>query len=162
MDFGNIGENAPIILLVIALIFLQIFLRRGLRPRMVPQDIVHGLLSEVRLNLAMAESFNARTKLKKFETVNWQRHQGRVDFLNKSLQANLSDSYTLIGELNQQIAAAKKHKSVNYMATISPDKLKELLSRSRQGLEEWSLANVGTKEPAARPPNIMDDWLGRG
>lgn len=161
MDFGAIGENIPVILLVIGLILLQLFLRRGFKPRTTPQEIAQSLLSEVRLNEALVETFDFRQKPRKFEMVSWQRNKSQLDFLNHPLQVALSDAFVMVEDFNQQIEAARKYKSASYLVNINGDKLKELLARSRQGLEEWLLAKVGTKESSPKIPGILDDWLGK-
>lgn len=161
MDFDAIKENIPVILLGIGLLVLQLILRRGIKPRIAPLQIVQGLLSEIRLNQALAEAYNFQKKPKKFEMVSWQRNKGKLDFLGQSLQTALSDTFTMVEDFNQQIESAKKYKSVNYMVNVNLDKLKEPLARSRQGLEEWLQAKAGTKDASLKFPGILDDWLGK-
>jgi hypothetical protein len=48
-------------------------------------------------------------------------------------------------EFNREIDAAKKYKSSSYLANIEVDKLRESLTRSKQGLEEWFAANKDKK-----------------
>ena len=73
----------------------------------------------------------------------------------------LSDASAIVEDFNQQIGAARKYKSASYMASVNMDKLKEPLAKSKQGLEEWLLARVGTKEPSPKYPGVFDDWTGR-
>ena len=160
MDFGDISENIPIIVMIAGLILLQFFLRRRRKPEITHQEIAQNLLSEVRLNQALAETFNLRQKPKKFEAVSWQRNKNKRDFLAQSLQVALSDALTSIEDFNRQIEAAKKHKSASYMVNVDVGKIKEPLSKSKQGLEEWLLENVGTKESPPKYPGIFGGFFG--
>lgn len=162
MDFGSLGDNAPIFLLIIGIILLQIFLRRGRKPKVVSREVVQSLLSEVRLNQALVETFDLRQKPKKLEAVSWQRHKDKLDFLKQSLRGALSDSFMIIEDFNRQIDAAKKHGSSSYMVNVDVTKLKEPLDRSRQGLEEWFLASADGKDSLKKSTGVLDDWLGRG
>jgi hypothetical protein len=162
MDFGDIGENIPIIAIIIGLILLQFFLRRRRAPATTQQGIVQNLLAEVRLDLKLTEVFNFSQQARKFMTTSWQLHKSKLDFLDQSLQSTLSDAFTMAEDFNQQIAAAKKYKSTSYLASIDVDKLKDKLTKSREGLEEWLLSKVETKEPSPKYPGIFDDWTGKG
>ena len=162
MDFGNISENIPVIVLVIGFILLQFFLRRRRKPEITHQEIARSLLSEVRLNRALAESYHLRQKPKKFETVSWQMNKTKLDFLDQALQVALTGAFTIAEDFNRQIEAAKKYKSTSYIVSIDVAKLKEPLTKSQQGLEEWLLAKTGTQEPSPKYPGILDNWLGKG
>lgn len=159
MDFGTIGENAPLIGVVIVLILLQIFLRKP-KPERVEREVVQNLLSEVRLNWALAETIHLRQKPKKLEVVSWQRNKNKLDFLKQSLQSALSDAFSMVEDFNQRVEAAKKYKSSSYLAGINIDKLKEPLAKSKEGLEEWLLMNVGTIDPPREYPGFLDGLFG--
>ena len=161
MDFGAILDNLPIILAVLVLLLLQFFFWRP-KPERTHQEIAHSLLSEVKLNQALAEIFGLREKPKKFEMTSWQRNKTRLDFLDESLQASLSDSFGMVEDFNRQIESAKKHKSLGYMAGLNVDKLKQPLAKSKQGLEDWFLASTGRKEPPLKYPGIFDTLFGGG
>ena len=143
MDFGDISENLPIIISIIVLIILQFFLRRRRAPAATNLGIVQGLLSEVRLNIRLTEIFTYDKPGRKFMTTSWQMYKNKLDFLEQTLQGALSDAFTMSEDYNQQIAAAKKYKSTSYLASIDVDKLKDKLTKSREGLEEWLQAKVG-------------------
>ncbi len=162
MDFGNIGENIPFVLMIVGLILLQFFLRRRRSSETNPQEIAQSLLSEVKLNLRLAEVFTFHWQAKKFLTTNWQINKNKLDFLDQSLQGTLSDAFTIAEDFNQQIAAAKKYKSASYMASVDVGKLKGTLTKSEQGLEQWLQAKGGATEPPVKVPGVFDDWLGRG
>ena len=160
MDLDTIWENIPLIVAIIGLILLQIFLRRRRKPETTHQEIVQSLLSEVRLNQALVEIFNLRQKPKKFELASWWRNKNKLDFLEQSLQGNLSGAFGMAEDFNQQIEAAKKYKSASYMVGVDVGRLKGPLDKSRQGLEEWLLAKTGEKGPPPKYPGILDDFLG--
>jgi len=161
MDFGDIADNLPIIITVVLLIFFQFFFRRRRQQETTEPDIVQSLLSEVRLNLAIADIYTMHWRTKRFETTSWQRNLTKLDFLDQPLQRALSDAYTMALDFNQQIAEAKKYKSTSYMASISVDRLKGPLTESKEGLEDWLESGAGTEETSSPSSGVLDDFLGR-
>ncbi len=160
MDFGTIGENAPLIVVaVIVLVLLQIFLRKS-KPEAAEQEVVQSLLLEVRVNQALLESFHLWQKPRKFEMVSWRRNKTKLDFLNQSLQSALSDAFGMAEDVNQRVVDAKKYKSASYLVGINIDKLKEPLAKSKEGLEEWLLMKLGTIDPSPKYPGLLDGWFG--
>lgn len=155
-------ENLPLILIGIGLILLFSFFRRGRRAETKPLDIAQRLLSEVRLNIRLIEFFIQTERASQFMTSGWQIDKDKLDFLGQSLQATLSEAYTLVEDFNQQIAAAKKYKTTSYLASIDAAKLREKLIKSREGLEEWLNSKGVSTEPSLKIPSIFDGWLGRG
>ena len=160
MDFTN-PTNMIIFIAVLGLILLQFFLRRR-KPQAFHGEIAQNLLMEVKLNQALAETHNRRQKPRRFEVTNWRRYKSKLDFLTQSLQGALSDTFMMVEDFNQQIETAKKFKSASYTASVDVGKLTEPLARSREGLEEWLLANVGRKEPPPKYPGIFDSLFGGG
>ncbi|MEK7354740.1 MAG: hypothetical protein AABZ77_09570 [Chloroflexota bacterium] len=161
MDFKDIGANLPFIIGAIALVVLQFILRKRRPPEANQQDIVQNLLAEVRLDFRLAEVFSFQYQAKRFMTTTWQLNKNKLDFLDPKLQENVNDAFMMAEDFNQQIAAAKKHKSAAYMASIHMDKLKVLLTTSQQGLEQWLLIKVGSKNPPEKAPGMFDDLLGK-
>jgi len=161
MDFGDIGGNYPIIVIIIGLILLQFFFMRRRKPETTHRAIVQSLLSEVRLDQALVEASYLQQKPKKFVVTSWHMNKSKLDFLQQSLQGNLSEAFGMAEDFNRQIEAAKKYKSASYMASVNMDKLKEPLAKSRQGLEEWLQSKTGTKEPPLEYPGIFDTLFGR-
>lgn len=160
MGFDALGDNAPFILLIIGLIVLQLFLRRRRNPEVTQGDITRNLLSEVRINLALVETYGLRQKPKRFETVSWQRNKDKLDFLSRPLRGNLADAFRVAEDFNQQIQSAKKFKTASYIVSIDADRMKGSLSKSRDGLEEWLMAKTGTKETVPKYPGMFDDFFG--
>ncbi len=160
MDFGALGENVPLLLLIVGLILVQFFFMRKRKPEVTRQEITQSLLSEVKLNLALVETSNLRPKPKKFETVSWQRNKNKLEFLDKSLQSVLSNAFMLVEDFNQQIDSSKKYKSASYVINVDVGKLKGPLTKSREGLEEWFQTKAGSKEPPPKYPGIFDSFFG--
>lgn len=158
----SIGEDFSLILIVLGLGLLIFFLRRGHGAQKASPEVVHSLLSEVRLNQALVEIFSQGQKPKKFEVVNWQINKAKIGFLSQSLRNTLSDTFGMAEDFNHQIKLARKSKSANYIASINIDKLKELLTKSRQGLEEWLLINTGRKDLPVKYPSFFDSFFGTG
>ena len=162
MDFGDIGENIPLIVTIIGLILFQFFFRRKRTPEATPREITQNLLAEVRRNLRIAEAFTFHWQTRKFVVTSWQRNKSKLDFLEQALQISISDAFVMAQDFNQQISAARKHKSASYMASVNMDKLKGLLTKNEQGLEQWLTSETGTTEPPPKTSGIFDDWVGRG
>jgi len=162
MDFGGIDimENLPIILIAVAIIVVQFFLRRRVKPEKTPREIVLSLLGDVGRNLGMVESFSSQSRMSKFMVASWQRNKNRVDFLDQDLQGALSDSFIMADDLNRQIDAARTQKSSIYVATIDVSKLRNPLTKSKEGLEHWLENNFGSKEPPVEYPSLTDFIFG--
>jgi hypothetical protein len=162
MDLDTISQNLPIIIAVLVLVFVQFFLSRRRRPQATQRDVVTNLLSEVRLNLAIAEVFD-QGNARRFEMTSWQRSRTKLDFLDQSLQVALTDAFTMIEDFNQQIAAAKKHRSPSYMASVDAGKLKRPLTKSKEGLEDWITSSSKSGEPPSKTSGVVDGlFTGRG
>ena len=161
MDFKDIGANLPFIIGAIALVAIQYFLRKRRGPEANQQEIVQNLLAEVRLDLRLAEVFSFQYQAKRFMTTTWQLNKNKLDFLGKALEASMSNAFTMAEDYNQQIAAAKKYKSTSYIASVNMDKLKGLLAVCQEGLEQWLVLKVGSKDPPLRTPGVFDDLLGK-
>ena len=161
MGFGDIGGNVPLLVVISVIILLQFFLRRGRKAKTTNREITQNLLSEVRLDLAITEVFNFHWRTKTFMTTSWQMNKTKLDFLDQSLQVALSEAFIMAEDFNRQIKAAKKYRSTSYMTNIDVDKLKEPLTKSKQGLEQWLQSATGIKESRPKYPGVLDDWLGR-
>ena len=161
MDFKDVGANLPFIIGAIALVVIQFFLRRRRGPGANQQEIVQNLLAEVRLDIRLAEVFSFQYQARRFMTTTWQLNKNKLDFLAPKLQESVNNAFLMAEDFNQQIAAAKKYKSTAYMNSINIDKLKELLDASQQGLEQWLLLKVGSKNPPEKEPGVFDDLLGK-
>ena len=139
-DLGDIGRNLIILVPIILLILFNIFRRRRKGERTEP-EIAMSLLSEVAFNQQIVESFFQQGRATKLRTGSWQRNKDKLEFLDQKLQENLAKTFSMAEEFNRALDASHKFKSSSYLEGISPDKLKDSLARSRQGLEEWFQSN---------------------
>lgn len=149
MDFGETGANAVVILAIVALLVLNIFLKRR-RGEKTPVEMAISLLSEINRNQALAEEFRFELHVSKFQTGSWKRNKDKLDFLDHVLRAAIDESFSMAEGFNQEIAAAKRSKSTSYLSSINVAKLKEPLAKSKQGLEEWLQANMESQPLAKR------------
>ena len=157
----NIQENLPLIIAAIALVGIQYFMRRRRGPGAKQQEIVQNLLGEARLNLRLTEVFTFDYKAKRFITTTWRIYKNGLDYLPQKLQEQVNNAFMMTEDFNGQIAAAKKNKSTIYMSNINMDKLKGLLESCKEGLEQWLLLKVGSKDPPLKAPGMFDDLLGK-
>jgi len=160
MDFGDITENIPIIAMIIGLIVLQFFLRRRRKPETGQRYIAESLMSEIRVNLRLAEVLSEGEQIKRFITTSWKINKNKIDFLEQPVQSALTDAFTIAEDFNQQVAASRKYKSTSYIASIDVQKLKAKLTNSKEGLEQWFLNTTGSKEPPPQSPGMFDSLLG--
>lgn len=145
MDFGDGWQSFALLALVIILLIASIFFRKR-KGESAPMIIAMSLLRDVDKNQKLMEAFLFHWKTKKFKTENWEKYNDKIGFLDEELRMTLSDAFDLAEEFNEQIEAARKHKTSSYLAAIQVDKLREPLAESRQGLEEWVQENWGKPE----------------
>ena len=145
-DWEEIGQILAYLIPVIILILINVFFRKQQEQKR-RQTVVKSLLSEIDYNQKLMEAFSLQWQAKKFKTGVWKRNTGKMDYIDQSLHNTLAGAYEIAEEFNKEIDAAKKHKSVSYLAGIRMDRLKEPLAKSKQGLEEWIELNKGKKKP---------------
>lgn len=152
MDFGDAGAILIIIIPIIMIILFTLF-RTRIRGERTPLEIVASLIREIKDNQKLVEGFSFQLP-KKFKTGSWKRNNAGLDFLDQEVQTALSDAFSLAEDFNQQIEAAKKHKSASYLSSITVEKLTEPLAKSKQGLDEWLKENLKT-EVFRRPGGLF-------
>ncbi len=151
MDFGDISETLPLIISVVVLLLFQYIARKKRPANANNSTIVQSLISDISMNIRLADYFNYSKPGKKFTDASWKLYQDKLDFLDQPVKGTLTDAYLLIDEYNQQISSAKKYKSTSYLSALDMSKLKQLLEKSQRGLEEWFSANAGTESPTRTP-----------
>lgn len=162
MDISkNIGDNLPLVIGAVALVFFQYVLRRRRGPAGNQNDIVQDLLGEVKLDIRLAELFAVKWQTKKFMTTTWQLNKDKLDFLDKAAQVSISDAFVMAEDFNQRMEAARKSRSNADMAGADMGKLQELLVVCREALEQWLLLKVGSKNPPLKARSMFDNLLGR-
>jgi hypothetical protein len=158
----NIKQFYPFIIIAVAWVLLRFLLRKGQGPVRNQQEIVQNLAREARLAHRMAEVFTSRgTKAERFITTTWQLHKDKLDFLEPSLKKTVDEAFMMAVDVNKLIGDAKKYKSASYLTGIDIAKLTDLMAKSQEGLEQWLLIKVGSRNPPERAPGLFDDLLGR-
>jgi len=146
IDWGEIGKVVGYVIPVIILLVVNVLFRKQQEQKR-RLSVVRSLLSEIEYNQKHMEALSLKWQIKKFKTGHWQRNKDKMDYIDQSLHVTLTGTYEIAEEFNRDIEAAKKYKSTSYLASIQVDRLKEPLSKSKQGLEEWLQLNKGRKEP---------------
>jgi hypothetical protein len=146
--FGSIAERLLFALGIIALVVIWSLLRRN--PRKSHAEMARSFLTETKINISLVETFDRQPKPRRFETVEWQLHKNGIGFLEKSVQDDLTATYTIMLGYNKRLKAAMKAKSTERV-TLDLVGIKERLTRIKAGLEDWLLKNVGTIDQHERP-----------
>jgi len=139
----NAESMLPIIAIVLFMV-VNIFLKRRTAEKTEMGKAI-SLLTEINQNLKIIEVFAYDLRARKFKIGSWNRNKAKLDFLDERLHTALVNTFNMTEEFNREIDAAKKYKSSSYLANIEVDKLRESLTRSKQGLEEWFAANKDKK-----------------
>jgi hypothetical protein len=149
MELSDTAKNLLVILVIVVLLVLNVFLRRR-RGERTPFEVALSLLSEINRNQKLADEFEFQMKVKKFRTGSWKRNKNKLDFLDQSLHTTIDEAFDTAEGFNQNIDDAKKHRSTIYLSGINVANLKEPLTKSKQGLEEWLRANMDKQQSAGR------------
>jgi len=145
MNGENILETILPLIAIVLFIMFNFFIKRRTTEKTELGKII-AMLSEINHNLKIIDAFSFNLGVKKFKTGSWTRNQAKLDFLDERLRTNLTRAFGMTEEFNQNIDAARKHKSSSYLASIETDKLKEALTKSQQELGEWLNENKDKKE----------------
>ena len=145
-DWEEIGKILSYLIPVAVFIVFNVLFRKQQEQKR-RLAVVKSLLSEIDHNQKLMEAFLLRWQYKKFKTRNWKRNKDKMDYIDQSLRATLAGVYEIAEGFNREIEAAKRQKSVSYLAAIRVDRLREPLAKSRQGLEEWYALNKDRKKP---------------
>jgi len=158
-DFFGEGSQWTILIPLIILIVFTFFMRRRKQERN-PQEIAMSLLVDLNANHKILEEFNTQTRPKKLKIGSWQRNNDKLGFLDESLHASLSNFFRMAEDHNLQIDSAKRYKSISYVSGINVDRIKEPLTKSREGLQEWLKTNMEQMGPAAGRPGCLGGGFG--
>ena len=145
-DWSEIGKVVGYIVPLIILFVVNVLFRKQQEQKR-RLEVVRSLLSEISYNQKRMEAFSFQWQTKKFKTGNWKRNKDKMDYIDQNLHATLADTYEIVEEFNREIEAAKKHKSLSYLAGIQVNRLEKPLAKSKQGLEEWLQLNKERKKP---------------
>jgi hypothetical protein len=157
MFFGSLGEKLLFVAAIFA--FIMLFaLMRGKDPRRARADIVRTLLSELRIDTILVDTWDRQPVQRYFEVTGWQLHKKKLQFLEKDLQKDIADVFGLAVDYNMRLRAARKAKSTEKVAP-ELETMKEAIPRVKRGLEDWLLANVGSIDQQERP-GLIDGLFG--
>lgn len=152
-DWSEIGKALPTILPIIFVLVVN-FLFRKQQAQKKKLTVVRSLLSEINYNQNLIEAYSMRWQARKFKTAIWKRNKDKMDYVAPDLFSTLAGAYEITEEFNQEIDTAKKYQSNSYIASIKMDRLREPLTKSKQGLEEWIQLNKGKEKIFKRSRNL--------
>ncbi|HEY93953.1 MAG TPA: hypothetical protein G4O15_03310 [Dehalococcoidia bacterium] len=160
MDFGNLSEVMPVILVILGLVAIQLFMRRKNVSPSSHQHVVHAILSDIRVNLRLVQILMDGEQIKRFAINGWKTNRNNIEFLSQNLQSALTDAFNIALDYNEQVSTTKQFKTSNYIASIDTVKLRDLLQKCKSALEDWLMNNVGTTDPGGKT-GIFDSLIGR-
>ena len=158
MNWGLVGERLILVVVVVGFVLLfSVF--RGRNPLKVRAELVRTLLSELRVNIILVETYLQQPRPRRFETTHWQLNRKKFAFLGKAVQDDMDIFFQKAIDHNARLKAAKKAKSTE---VVVPDLegMNAPMKRIKLGLEDWLLANVGRIDDQERP-SMIDGMFGR-
>jgi hypothetical protein len=134
-----------IIFLVLILFLIWSFSRR--RRMGTPRvDAAIGILTNVNDNIKVMEDRAANWQSKKrFQTGGWKLYKDKVEFLDAALVSSLNQAFTLAEDFNARIDSARKNKVMATLQDMQVERLREPLTKSKEGLVAWLRANMQTE-----------------
>jgi hypothetical protein len=142
-------QTIILIILIIGLLAWSVTRRR--RPINDDLGIAVVLITDIDQNLKIVESTrNNYQSAKMFKNGAWKRYQGKLAFLGPSVISLLTETFTLIDDLNARIQSAKKSKTFTTLQDMPLDKASELLNKSRVELVTWLRSSDAAKAQNTR------------
>jgi len=149
-DTGGFLDSLKFLIPIVIIFILGILMKRRQAGKS-NIEVAIGLLSDTKHNLKITDSLSSTWEVKKkFKTGNWNKNQGKIDFLDERLQDDIYTAFSLAEDYNERIVAARQHKSTSYLMGIQADKLGSALTASRDGLEEWVRENFQSQTTQRR------------
>jgi hypothetical protein len=140
------GEWTQYIIFLVLIIFLFWSFSRRRRMSTPRVDAAIGILSNVNDNLRVMEEHNLNWQSKKkFQTGGWKLYKDKVDFLDSSLISSLNQAFTLAEDYNSRIDYARKNKVLSTLQDLQVEKIREPLTKSKDGLVAWLKDNMQTE-----------------
>jgi hypothetical protein len=140
--FGDGEWTQYIFIALIIAYFIWRMSRRSKRSGNTNLDIAADVLSNVNDNLKIVEerASNWGSK-KKFQTASWNRSKEKVGFLGTELVSKLNESFALAEDFNSRIDSARKNNIMSTLQDMPLDRLREPLTKSKEGLVAWLQTN---------------------
>lgn len=131
-----------IIFLVLILFLFWTFSRR--KKTGTPNvDAAMGILTNVNDNIKIMEDrLTNRDSKKKFQTGGWKLYKDKVGFLDASLISTMNQAFSMAEDFNGRIDFARKNRAIATLQDMQVDRLREPLTRSKEGLVAWLRANM--------------------
>ena len=157
--FGGEGSQWTVMLPLLVFVIFAIFMRRR-KTEGSDTEVASSLLIDINENLKQVGSFEYQKKPKTFRAGSWQRNSTKLGFLDPELLADITNAFSMVETVNEQITRAKKEKSAIYLSGVDVHKLEEPLTKSRDGLQEWLKARIQQQGPEAGRRGCMGGGLG--
>lgn len=157
--FGGEGSQLTIMLPLLVFIIFAIFMRKR-KTEGSDTEVASSLLIDISENLKLVGSFEYQKKPKTFRAGSWQRNSTKLGFLEPELLADLTNAFSMVESVNEQITKAKKEKSDIYLSGVDVHKLEGPLTKSRDGLQEWLKTRIQQQGPEAGRRGCMGGGLG--
>jgi hypothetical protein len=138
------AENWTSYIIFIAVILILIWILTRTRKRTTPRlQSAINMIADINENLKILETRRINPQSpKKFKTGAWRAYQEKLDFIEAETLIALKETYTLINEMNEKIEIAKKSQSLATLQALPLDKLKDPLTKSKEGMMSWLRANL--------------------
>jgi len=157
--FGGEGSQLTIMLPLLVFIIFAIFMRKR-KTEGSDTEVASSLLIDISENLKLVGSFEYQKKPKTFRAGSWQRNSTKLGFLEPELLADLTNAFSMVESVNEQITKAKKEKSDIYLSGVDVHRLEGPLTKSRDGLQEWLKTRIQQQGPEAGRRGCMGGGLG--
>lgn len=144
-----------VILIILALFFVWNYTRQK-NSGNLKLDATAAIISDINTNLKILEVRQADPmSKKKFSDGNWRRFGERLIFLDKTLVSSLNETFAMVEDFNSRIDAAKKSRNLAALQDLPLANLKELLSTSQRGLNDWLRANMQSELQRTKKRNFL-------
>ncbi|MFC1954986.1 hypothetical protein ACFLWZ_00335 [Chloroflexota bacterium] len=153
-SISETGMTIILAVLMVGLLVANVYFGKR-KAEKAPLGKVVSVLSDIRHNQKIVQTFNFHWQTKRFKAGGWRRNSTKINFLPGELWISLEKMFDLIEDYNQRIDVAKKSKSDSYMAGIDVDRLKSPLDDVAEKLREWVQANMSNPEYAPKRRGLL-------
>lgn len=140
------GEWSQYLIFLALIVFLVWSYTRRRKMGTPKVDAAIAILTNVNDNIQVMENrlTNWQSK-KKFQTGAWKFYKDKVEFLDAPLITSINETFVLAEDFNARIDSARKNKVLATLQDMQVDKLREPLTKSKEGLVIWLKANLQTE-----------------
>jgi hypothetical protein len=145
-------DSLSIIILIIVVVGL-LWILRNVIGRKAPTRLpmIMAIMSNINDNLKIMASWQAhQLPSKKFRINSWRAYQDKLDFLDPVTGEALRESFTLMTAINEKIDSSIRNPSTKMEQDLSPDRLREPLTRSKRDLSQWIQENITNESRRSR------------